>query len=121
MRQRTRDRVQTPTQTHLPSQHSRLGITVTVCARGAPELQAAAAAGLHRESDVVHHRQPVKDAGNLVRAHQTDACALVHGHRGDVVPTKTNDAFIGPQGAGYLVNQGRLAGSVGPISAWMVP
>ena len=99
VRQRAGNRVHTRTQSNPLGQRCGLGVTLALSAGRRPKPEAAAAAGLHRECDVVHHGQALEDAGNLVRTDQTDARALVHGHGGDILPAETNNTFIGLQSA----------------------
>ena len=82
--------------------------------RRPPEAEAVAGVRLHRQRDVVERGELAEDAGDLERARQA-ARASARG-AGSAVTSRAGEADragIGPQLAGELGDQRRLAGAVG--------
>src|SRR5206468_7642884 len=83
-------------------------------ARVAPEAEAVRRACLHRERDVLERREAGIDAGDLERARQAFARAPGRRQAGDVLARESDGPGVGAQGTRERVDEGGLAGAVGP-------
>ena len=69
--------------------------------------------GLHRQRHVLDGRELAQHGGDLERARQPQPHAGMDRQSGDVAAGEVDGAGVGPQVAGELADQGRLAGAVG--------
>src|SRR5262249_22021654 len=76
------------------------------------QIAVAALAALAREPDVLEHRQPEEQVGDLERAGNAEPRQLVRGPTGDVPPIELDRSRIGAQRAGDQVEGGALARAV---------
>ena len=81
----------------------------------APETEAAPRVGaaLDGERHIVECREAEEDIGDLVGTRHAGSDPPVHGQPGHVAPGEMHAAAVRLQGAGYMVDEGRLAGAVG--------
>lgn len=86
---------------------------IAQCRQPVPERIAVAQRPQHRAAQVLEHRQPVKDIGDLKAAREPEAVDLERPQPADIAPVEPHRARARRKAARHQVERGRLARSVG--------